>query len=215
MFCVQRHENPCSDFTKSAYKYLPEKDAKRLLSTYNIPQSSEDVTSIRHLLGDCAYHFPVIRAAAAWPHPEKCFVFHLDRANILHEDPPPRGLATQVPDASFHFLNMNHSLSELDQKLVTEMAGRWIAFANGEDPWTPHGKKKNAMCVTDGGEFIIRTEKEDRKRTERRWDKWDVVLDIGVEKVWKIISVYLAQFDMDERRTSLSNKSEIFGSRFL
>jgi hypothetical protein len=101
-------------------------------------------------------------------------------------------------DASFQFLNLNHSLSEADQKLATEMAKKWITFANGNDPWTPHGKDHNAMCITDGGEFVVRTEKEDRKRAERRWEKWDVVLDIGVEKIWKIISVYHAQFDMDE-----------------
>lgn len=53
------------------------------------------------------------------------------------------------------------------------------------------------MCITDGGEFIIRSEEEDRKRPERRWDKWDVVLDIGVEKIWKVISAYQARFDID------------------
>lgn len=55
------------------------------------------------------------------------------------------------------------------------------------------------MCLTDGGEFVVRNEEEDRKRKERRWNKWDIALDIGVEKIWKIISVYHAQFDMDER----------------
>jgi hypothetical protein len=103
-------------------------------------------------------------------------------------------------DASFHFLNLNDSLSEADQKLAIEMAEKWIAFANGEDPWTPHGKERNSMCITDGGEFIVRTEEEDRKRGERRWGKWDVVLDIGVEKIWKIVSVYHAKFDIDERK---------------
>lgn len=101
-------------------------------------------------------------------------------------------------DAEYHFLNLNHSLSTKDQELATEMAVRWIKFANGEDPWKPHGTERSSMCITDGFEFVMRTEEEDRKRTERRWSKWDVVLDIGVEKIWKIISVYHAKFDMDE-----------------
>jgi len=78
------------------------------------------------------------------------------------------------------------------------MARRCISFGNGEDP-TPHGKERNAMWITDVGEFIVRSEQEDRKRTERRWSKWDVAFDIGVEKNWMIISVYHAQFDMDEQ----------------
>jgi hypothetical protein len=89
-------------------------------------------------------------------------------------------------------------LSEADGKLAVEMAGRWIAFANGEEPWKPHGADHNAMCITDKGEFIVRTEEEDQKREERRWAKWKIVLDIGVEKIWKLISVYHAQFDIDE-----------------
>jgi hypothetical protein len=32
------------------------------------------------------------------------------------------------------------------------------------------------------------------------------VLDIGVENIWKIISVYHAQLDMDERRMLDHNK---------
>ena len=196
---IDTHEDPCGDFTKVANKYLSEKDAKRLLSTYDIPASSKDTTPIWQLCSDYAYNLPVIRAAAAWPRPDKTFVYHFERGNTFHDGPPLRGLCTHMLDASFHFLNLNHSLSAADQKLATEMAERWIAFANGEDPWTPHGKAKNSMCITDDGEFIVRTEAEDRKRGERRWSKWDIVLDIGVEKIWKIISVYHAKFDMDER----------------
>lgn len=198
MLYIDMHEDPCADFTKYAYKYLTKDEAKQLLSTYDIPQASKDATPIWNLCGDYAYNLPVVRAAAAWPHPDACFVYHFERGNTFREGPPFRGLATHLLDASFHFLNLNHSLSEADQKLATEMAGRWVAFANGKDPWTPHGKDRNAMCITDGREFIVRTEKEDRKRPERRWAKWDVVLNIGVEKIWKIISVYHAQFDMDE-----------------
>jgi hypothetical protein len=78
------------------------------------------------------------------------------------------------------------------------MAAKWIKFANGEDPWTRYGKEHNAMCITDDCEFVLRTEEEDRKRSERRWDKWEVVMDIGVEKVYQIISIYHAHFDMGE-----------------
>jgi hypothetical protein len=55
------------------------------------------------------------------------------------------------------------------------MAGRWITFANGEDLWTPNRKERNAMYITDDGEFIVRSEEEDRKRAERRWNRWSVV----------------------------------------
>jgi carboxylesterase type B len=196
---ILQHEEPCADFTELAYKYLSKTEAERLLSTYDILPSSKDTTALWHLCSDYAYNLPVIRAAAAWPRPNKCFVYHFERGNTFRDGPPFRGLATHLLDASFHFLNLNDSLSESDQNLAIEMAGRWITFANGEDPWKPHGKERNSMCITDGGEFIVRTEKEDRERPERRWNKWDVVLDIGVEKIWKIISVYHAQFDMDEQ----------------
>jgi hypothetical protein len=126
----------------------------------------------------------------------------LNGENTFRDGPPFRVLATHMLDASYHFLNLNYSLSEKDQGLAIEMAGRWIAFANGEDPWKANGKERNAMCITDRCEFIARTEEEDQKRPERRWSKWEVVLDIGVEKIWKIISVYHAQFDMDEREVS-------------
>jgi carboxylesterase type B len=195
MLFIQQHEDPCADFTKYAYKYLSPNDAERLLSTYNIPKSSKDGTTIWHLCSDYAYNLPVIRAAATWPYPNKCFVFHFERGDIFREALPHRNLATHILDASFLFMNLNYPLSEKDEDLATEMAARWITFANGEDPWTPHGEEKNAMCINDDGEFVVRNEKDDRKRTERRWRKWDVVLDIGVEKIWKIIRAYHAQID--------------------
>jgi len=197
---IDTHEDPCADFTKVAYKYLSDEDATRLLATYDIPASSKDTTPIWQLCSDYAYNLPVIRAAAAWPRPDKAFVYHFERGNTFRDGPPLRGLCTHMLDASFHFLNLNGSLSEADQNLAIEMAEKWIAFANGDDPWTPHGMERNSMCITDGGEFIVRTEEDDRKRGERRWGKWDVVLDIGVEKIWKIISVYHAKFDIDERK---------------
>jgi len=193
------HKEAANDFIKLANKYLSKKDADRLLETYDIKPDSKDLTPLWHLCSDYAYNLPVIRAAAAWPRAEECFVYHFERGNPFRPGPPFKGLATHLLDASFHFLNLNDSLSEKDQILATEMAVRWITFANGKDPWKPHGKEKNAMCITNDGEFIVRTEKEDRGREERRWSKWDVVLDIGVEKIWKIISVYHAQFDIDER----------------
>jgi carboxylesterase type B len=195
---IVTHPDPCADFTKLAYEYLTEHDAKRLLSTYNIPESSVDNTSIWHLCSDYAYNLPVVRAANAWPRPEKCFLYHFERGNTFRTGPPLRGLATHLLDASFLFMNLNENLSEGDRALAREMAARWISFANGEDPWTPYGAQGNAMCMTDQGEFIVRTEKEDRLRGERRWEKWSVVESIGVEKIWKIISVYHAHFDMGE-----------------
>jgi len=156
------------------------------------------MTPIWQLCGDYAYNLPVIRAAAAWPRPEQCFMFHFERGNMFREAPPYRGKATHLLDASYQFLNLNDSMGEEDQNLATEMAAKWIKFANGEDPWTPYGKAHNAMCITDDCKFIVRTEEEDRTRGERRWDKWEIVLDIGVEKIWKIISVYHAHFDMGE-----------------
>lgn len=204
MLYIDMHEDPCADFTACAYKYLSKSEAERLLSAYAIPPASKDATPIWQLCGDYAYNLPVIRAAAAWPRPDKCFVYHMERGNTFRDGPPFRGLATHMLDATYHFLNLNHSLSEKDQEVAIGMAERWIAFANGEDPWKAYGKERHAMCITDGCEFIVRTEEEDRKRPERRWSKWEVVLDIGVEKIWKIISVYHAQFDMDERKVSRS-----------
>lgn len=199
MLYIVEHEDPCADFTKCAYKYLSKADAERLLSTYDIPSSGKDATAIWQLCGDYAYNLPVIRAAAAWPRRDKCFVYHFERGNTFRDEGHPfHGKTTHMLDAEYHFLNLNFSLSKADQELATEMAVRWIKFANGEDPWKPHGKDKSSMCITDGCEFVMRTEEEDRKRPERRWNKWDVVLDIGVEKIWKIISVYHAQFDMDD-----------------
>lgn len=199
MLFIVTHDDPCADFTKCAYKYLSKHDAERLLSTYAIPPSGKDATAIWQLCGDYAYNLPVVRAGAAWPRPDQCFVYHFERGNTFRDkDHPFHGKTTHMLDAEFHFLNLNDALSEPDQELATEMATRWIKFANGEDPWKPHGKERNSMCITDGGEFVVRTEEEDRKRPERRWSKWDVALDIGVEKIWKIISVYHAHFDIDE-----------------
>lgn len=88
MLYIQKHEDPCEDFTRCAYKYLSKKDAERLLSAYNIPKSSNDATKIWHLCGDYAYNLPVIRAAKAWPRPSKCSVFHFERGNTFREGPP-------------------------------------------------------------------------------------------------------------------------------
>jgi carboxylesterase type B len=195
---IDLHDDPCADFTKVARKYLSHSEAELLLSTYQIPKSGKDTTAIWQFCSDYAYNLPAVRAAKAWPRPSSTFLFHFERGNTFRSGPPLQGKATHLLDASYHFLNLNHHLSEKDRELAIEMAGRWIAFANGKDPWKPFGKEGNAMCITDGCEFIVRTEEEDKKRTERRWDKWAIVLDIGVEKIWKVISVYHARFDMDE-----------------
>ena len=42
-------------------------------------------------------------------------------------------------------------------------------------------------------ESIVGTDEEDRKTKERSWSKWDIILDIRVEKNF---SVYDVQFDI-------------------
>jgi len=161
-------------------------------------ESGKDKTPIWQLCGDYAYNLPVMRAAAAWPRPDSAYVYHFERGNYFREGPPTRGKCTHLLDASYHFLNLNDNMSAEDQKLAIGMAERWIAFANGKEPWTAYGKPHHALCITDSCEFVLRSEEEDRQRTERRWSKWDVGLKIGHEKIWKVISVYHAQIDMGE-----------------
>ena len=50
-------------------------------------------------------------------------------------------------------------------------------------------KACNATSIKDDCKSIVRTEEEDRKRSERRWDKWSVVMD-----TWKVNSVCHARF---------------------
>jgi carboxylesterase type B len=195
---VYNHDDPVGDLIKLVRKYLTKEEADLLLSTYGITEKTTDLIPIWQFCGDYAYNLPVIRAAAAWPRPEQCFMYHFEIGNSFREGPPYRGMSTHLLDASYQFQNLNVNMSESDQKLAKHMAELWITFANGKDPWAPYGEKHNAMCITPDG-FIVRTEEEDRKRDERRWDKWKVVMDIGVEKIWKIIGVYHAQFDIDEK----------------
>jgi carboxylesterase type B len=111
---IETHKDPCADFTKLCYQYLSEADGERLLSIYGIPKSGKDMTALWQLCGDYAYNLPAVRAAATWPRPEQCFLFHFERGNTFREGPPYRGKATHLLDASYHFLNLNHSLGEKD-----------------------------------------------------------------------------------------------------
>lgn len=74
--------------------------------------------------------------------------------------------------------------------------GQWISFADSKYPWKLHGKEeRSAISITDGYGFIVRSKEEHRERMK---SKRDVVLDIGIDKIWNITSVYHAQLHMDE-----------------
>ena len=54
---------------------------------------------------------------------------------------------------------------------------------------SPAIKETSSVCMNKDG-VMLRME-EDRQRNVRPWGKWKIVLDIGVQKIWKITTFFM------------------------
>ncbi|ODQ52658.1 alpha/beta-hydrolase [Saitoella complicata NRRL Y-17804] len=128
------------------------------------------------------------RAAAAlartWSQ-KKAYLYHFDQPSTWAG--PNEGMAHHALDIVYLFQSYHSQFTSPSQvALSKQMGAMWIAFANGEEPWSPYkvddGRK--AMCIGPG-ECRVKTEKED-DREGRRGEAWRVMERIGVGKVWEL-----------------------------
>ncbi|KAF2641577.1 para-nitrobenzyl esterase [Massarina eburnea CBS 473.64] len=108
--------------------------AQDVLKAYNVLPTTSDNEAMKFILelgNDIAYYAPALRFAESFP--GKTYCYHFDEPNPW--DGPFKGCSTHLLDAAFLFQNFAEKMEERQREVGKEMAGAWIRFASGVEPW--------------------------------------------------------------------------------
>jgi carboxylesterase type B len=112
--------------------------AAQLLSAYNISSTSSDQDAMLSILlfaSETCFYAPARAMATGWPSSSKFFLYHFNEG--IPWEGRFQGEAGHILDVAYLFQNYNEHLDEKQKKVARAYAEDFIAFVNGEDPWTP------------------------------------------------------------------------------
>ncbi|KAH7043917.1 Alpha/Beta hydrolase protein [Macrophomina phaseolina] len=107
------------------------------------------------------------------------YAYHVDQVSTLEN--PLKGLAYHAIDLLYVFMNLEEQMSEGQRKLARKMAGDFIDFAYGKEPWERFGGG-NWMVYGPDDRWSVKTEKEDE--AERQYGRMRKILDMSVFPQW-------------------------------
>lgn len=180
-----RHE--CIIWNK-AYRHLTARDlisrctaivgtdvAKRILGLYGItPDLSrvETFYAIEKLCTDGMYlamNYDAMRA-----HPD-CFAYHFDEPSPYDTDWV--GLAHHSLENIFIWSGLRSTLPAVQQEQSKRMAGLWLRFAKGDEPWSRFGLDQRLMFFGPNGTAEVNTATSD---SVRKYSRWETIYEQGM-----------------------------------
>ncbi|BFZ61681.1 hypothetical protein YB2330_002754 [Saitoella coloradoensis] len=163
------------------------KELARLLGLLDDYKGQQDALRRgANAIGELSFCRAAAAVARTWSQTQsKAYLYHFDQPSSWAG--PNEGMAHHALDIVYLFQSYHSQFTSPAQiALSKQMGAMWIAFANGEEPWSPYevddGRK--AMCIGPG-ECRVKTEKEDEAEG-RRGEAWRVMERIGVGKVWEV-----------------------------
>jgi len=127
---------------------LPEEVANKLLTGYEIDQSTEDDQAFERVLqfgGDVSFYAGTFAFAQGL---EENMPVYMYRFNEPNPWPGPwQGRSTHIHDLAFLFQNFSDFLSGAQNQLAEEFATDVLSFANNKEPWQNWTKSRKVAKV--------------------------------------------------------------------
>lgn len=109
----------------------------------------------------------------------RTYAYHIDQVSTL--DNWLKGLAYHAIDLLYVFMNLEEGMSEGQRRLSRKMAGDFVDFAYGKDPWRRFDGGNWMVYGPDDG-WAVKTENEDEGT--RQYERMRRILDMGVFPKW-------------------------------
>ncbi|EEA25194.1 hypothetical protein TMatcc_006584 [Talaromyces marneffei ATCC 18224] len=159
--------------------HLGEEDADFVLNLYGIHKDlSDDERFVRleELVSDIYFKAHNWVAARRSNLPQT-FAYHFDQRSAF-EDDPFKGLAYHAIDLHYIFLNSMERHTPEGKELAYAMAGHFIDFAYGKDPWTKYADGYSWMRYGPDNKCTVVTESEDEP--VRHFSRMQKIIDKGI-----------------------------------
>lgn len=178
----QLAEDTYEHFVERFSKYMPKEKAEKVLALYGLTAEApreEACPRFEQLVADAAFKAHNWLAAHK-SNLERTYGYHVDEASIM--DNPLKGLAYHAIDLLYLFLTRAHDMPEHQLRITYKLAGDFIDFAYGREPWERFGEKQRWMVYGDGeGIAAMKTEEEDEK--VRGYSRMKQIEDWGMSDV--------------------------------
>lgn len=158
-------------------RYMASDDVQKVISLYGLtsklePQQLRDV--FEEMASDTIFKAENYVMAHRSKIPQT-FAYHFDEPSTVEN--PLRGTSYHAIDLLYLFRNLRTSMTEQQKALSDQLAGHWIDFAYGKDPWERFGSAHRWMVYGPNGEAHLKTEAEDEGI--RRYKRIDTILGLG------------------------------------
>ncbi|GAB7356842.1 hypothetical protein MBLNU459_g7716t1 [Dothideomycetes sp. NU459] len=152
-----------------AQSYFSTKEANEILAMYRIDESTTKEQAygrIEKLTTDAMYLSPNYDFMRAAP---TCYAYHFDE--LSHYENEWKGLAHHSLENIYIWNVLRHTLKPDQQRLASIMAGKWLGFANGKEPWAPFGQEQNMMIFGGKEEPHLSNPVDDKVRGYQNWQR--------------------------------------------
>lgn len=126
------------------------KNAEEVLKAYGI---TADITpdklipALFKVITDGEWCQPIEAVAKSFSNGD---VFYYNMSELNPFEGPNKGTAHHGVDLLFVFMTYQGHLDAALQKQAEVVAGHWLTFVNGKDPWKPHDGKKDGSSIIMG-----------------------------------------------------------------
>jgi len=174
----------------SISKSLPSQTASKLLSAYGLTPDLDDdeaFEKVLQLTGDLNFYVGTSISAQNLAPKMPVYMYRFNEPNTW----PGQwlGRTTHIHDLVFLLQNHNDKLSPEQRELAEEFGDDIIAFANGNQPWTPwSGDRRTAKVLKAGQTEVVEDVPE---RVGRRGTLAEVAQDIGWDELANAINKFM------------------------
>ncbi|KAF4552159.1 Carboxylesterase-like protein 2 [Elsinoe fawcettii] len=167
-----------SDLHTTLSKHLPSALPEAMLALYDIIPSTSTPELIRNfqsMATEILFTLPNWRHANVSNIP-KTYLYHFDQVSTL--DHSLKGLAYHGVDLLYLFRNMMGSMTDEQRRLSDKIAGDFLDFAYGRDPWERFSVRRGAMVYGPESTWSVKIAAEDAG-SGRDYARMQKVLETG------------------------------------
>jgi carboxylesterase type B len=167
---------------KKMSAFMTSEEATKILEIYgmpsdvseaDVPKLFEDMASDTHFIVQNWLHLHASRIPQSYG-------YHFDQLSTL--DNVLKGTAYHAIDLLYVFLNLKEEMTPEQIKLADKVAGDYIDFAYGKDPFERFSVANRWMVYGPDDKWEMKTEQEDEPK--RRYSRMQAVIDMGLLKQW-------------------------------
>lgn len=161
--------------------FLKEPEIELVLRAYGInPSASTDdwKRNLEQMVADGLFGFLDRRHAQASEIPT--YAYHFDQKSTL--DGLYTGLAHHAIDIGYVFLNMKEQMTDGQRRIASKVAGDFLDFAYGREPWEQYNKRSRWMRY--GPDDTCAMISEEEAEPVRKYSRMNAIVNAGIFESW-------------------------------